>query len=170
MPNGIYTTVIGNIVAAPELRFTQNGTAVANLTIANTPRFLKDGEWKDGETTFVRCNVWNTYAENVADSFYKGQHVIAYGRIAQRQWETPEGEKRYTWEMTVDEIGHSLRFGTTEFTKTVGNNTPPLPEEKNVAVKKSKTQPKTSRAKAKPAPADDDPWAGQDIPPAEPPY
>lgn len=168
MPNGMYTTSIGNLVADPELRYTASGTAVANLTIAVTPRFMKDGEWKDGNTTFVRCNVWNTYAENVAESFHKGQHVIAYGRIEQREWETPEGEKRYTWELTVDEIGHTLRFGVTDFSKTVGNNTPPPPEEKNVTVKKSRTQPKTRNTRVKPA--DDDPWAGQEIPPAEPPY
>lgn len=167
MVNGIYTTVIGNLVDDPELRYTQNGTAVANLTIANTPRFLKDGVWMDGETTFVRCNVWNQYAENVAASLHKGEHVLAYGRIAQRSWEDREGEKRYTWEMTVEEIGSSLRFGETRFRKNPSKSAP-VPEEKNVAVKKSKVQPKR-RAATKPA-EETDPWEGftGDVePPAE---
>lgn len=168
MPSGIYTTVIGNLVADPELRFTSNGMPVANLTIANTPRFLKDGEWMDGETTFVRCNVWGSYAENVAASLNKGEHVVAYGRIAQRTWEDREGEKRYSWEMTVEEMGGTLRFGETRFRKNVGNAAP-VPEEKNVAVKRSKAAPKSRSTKrtqpAKAAPVDDDdPWAMQEPP------
>src|SRR6266542_2934552 len=157
MPNGIYTTVIGNITSDPELRFTQNGTAVANLTIANTPRFLKDGVWMDGETTFVRCNVWGTYAENAAQSLQKGQHVIAYGRIAQRTWEDDNGEKRYSWEMTVDEIGYSLRFGETAFTKNASKSAP-TPQEKDVAVKRSKTTRSKGRVSARTTPPIDDPW------------
>jgi single-strand DNA-binding protein len=136
MPNGIYTTVIGNLVADPELRFTQNGTAVGNITIANTPTFMKDGEWVEGETTFVRCNVWGKMAENVSESFNKGEHVIAYGRIAQRTYEDREGETRYVWEMTVDDMGPTVRFGTVVFTKHKGGRAP-VPEEKNKAVKRA---------------------------------
>lgn len=168
MPNGIYTTVIGNLVADPELRFTSNGNPVANLTIANTPRFMKDGEWMDGETTFVRCNVWGTYAEHVSTSLHKGEHVIAYGRIAQRTWEDTEGEKHYTWEMTIEEMGHTLRFGETDFTKAASNK-PPVPEEKNTAVKRSKTQPKR-RTRPAAQPLDDDPWADEPGIPEEPPF
>jgi single stranded DNA-binding protein len=149
----MYTTVIGNLVDDPELRFTQNGTAVANITIANTPTFMKDGEWVEGETTFVRANIWGKMAENVAESFHKGQHVIAYGRIAQRTYEDREGETRYVWEMTIDDLGPTVRFGTTVFTKHKGGR-PPVPEEKNKAVKRTRKTRTTPSPRAKTDPND----------------
>jgi single-strand DNA-binding protein len=112
-------TVIGNVTADPELRFTPSGTAVANLTVASTPRsFDRDSsEWKDGETLFLRCNIWRQTAENVAESLVRGARVIVHGRIKQRSFETREGEKRTVLELDVDEIGPSLRYATATVNK-----------------------------------------------------
>ncbi|MED6190635.1 hypothetical protein PIB30_107727 [Stylosanthes scabra] len=105
-------TVVGNVVAQPELRFTPSGAAVANFTIASTPRTFdrQTNEWKDQEALFLRCSIWREAAENVAESLTKGQRVIAQGRLKARTWETKEGEKRTSMELDVDEIGPSLRF------------------------------------------------------------
>jgi single-strand DNA-binding protein len=105
-------TIVGNLTADPELRFTPNGSAVANFTIASTPRILDKAtnEWKDGDALFMRCSVWRQAAENVAESLLRGQRVIATGRLRQRSYETKEGEKRTVIELEVDEIGPSLRY------------------------------------------------------------
>ncbi|MFZ4896624.1 single-stranded DNA-binding protein [Plantibacter sp. Mn2098] len=107
-------TVVGNLTSDPELRFTQNGLAVANFTIASTPRNFDRAanEWKDGEALFLRASVWREFAEHVAGSLTKGSRVIATGRLKQRSYETKEGEKRTTIELEVDEIGPSLRYAT----------------------------------------------------------
>ncbi|ROR76104.1 single-strand binding protein [Plantibacter flavus] len=107
-------TVVGNLTADPELRFTQNGLAVANFTIASTPRNFDRAanEWKDGEALFLRASVWREFAEHVAGSLTKGSRVIATGRLKQRSYETKEGEKRTSMEIEVDEIGPSLRYAT----------------------------------------------------------
>ena len=107
-------TVVGNLTADPELRYTQNGLAVANFTIASTPRTFdrQANEWKDGEALFLRASVWREFAEHVAGSLTKGSRVIASGRLKQRSYETKEGEKRTTIELEVDEIGPSLRYAT----------------------------------------------------------
>lgn len=113
-------TIIGNLTGDPELRFTPSGAAVANFTIASTPRtFDKNAnEWKDGETLFMRCSVWRDQAENVAESLVRGLKVIASGRLKSRSYETKEGEKRTVVEMDVDEIGPSLRNATAKVNKT----------------------------------------------------
>jgi single-strand DNA-binding protein len=105
-------TVIGNLVADPELRFTPSGSAVANFTVASTPRTFdrQSNEWKDGETLFLRASVWREAAENVAESLTKGTRVIVSGRLKSRSYETKEGEKRTVMELEVDEIGPSLRY------------------------------------------------------------
>jgi single-strand DNA-binding protein len=105
-------TVVGNLTAAPELRFTQSGAAVCSFTVASTPRtFDKNtNEWKDGDALFLRCNVWRQMAENAAESLPKGSRVVVTGRLRQRQFETKEGEKRTVVELEVDEIGPSLRY------------------------------------------------------------
>ncbi|UVK62593.1 ssDNA binding protein [Arthrobacter phage TaylorSipht] len=105
-------TVIGNLTNDPELRFTPSGSAVANFTIASTPRTFdrQSNEWKDGETLFLRCSVWKDAAENVAESLTKGARVIVSGRLKSRSYETKEGEKRTVVELEVDEIGPSLRY------------------------------------------------------------
>ena len=114
-------TIIGNLTADPELRFTPSGAAVANLTIASTPRtFDKNAnEWKDGETLFMRCSVWREAAENVAESLQRGARVIVTGRLVSRSWEDKEtGQKRSVMEMQVDEVGPSLRYATAKVNKT----------------------------------------------------
>lgn len=107
-------TVIGNLTADPELRFTPNGAAVANFTVASTPRTFDraTNEWKDGAALFLRCNIWREAAENVAESLSKGMRVIVSGRLKQRSYETQDGEKRTIYELEVDEVGPSLRFAT----------------------------------------------------------
>ena len=113
-------TVIGNITGDPELRFTPSGAAVANFTVASTPRAFdrQSNEWKDGETLFMRCSVWRDAAENVAESLQRGTRVIVTGRLKSRSYETKEGEKRTVIEMEVDEVGPSLRYATAKVNKT----------------------------------------------------
>ena len=117
-------TVVGNLTADPELRYTQNGLAVANFTIASTPRTFdrQANEWKDGEALFLRASVWREFAEHVASSLTKGSRVIAQGRLKQRSYETKEGEKRTSIELEVDEIGPSLRYATAQITRTSGGS------------------------------------------------
>jgi single-strand DNA-binding protein len=112
-------TVVGNLTADPELRFTPSGAAVANFTIASTPRTFdrQSNEWKDGEALFLRCSIWREAAENVAESLTKGMRVIAQGRLVQRSYETREGEKRTVVELQVDEIGPSLRYASAKVTR-----------------------------------------------------
>lgn len=112
-------TVIGNLTADPELRFTPSGAAVANFTVASTPRtFDKNSqEWKDGEALFLRCSIWRQAAENVAETLVRGSRVIVSGRLKQRSFETKEGEKRTVVELDVDEIGPSLRYATAKIIK-----------------------------------------------------
>ena len=112
-------TVVGNLTSDPELRYTKNGLAVANFTIASTPRSFDraSGEWKDGEALFLRASVWREFAEHVAGSLTKGSRVIAQGRLKQRSYETKEGEKRTTIELEIDEIGPSLRYATASVTR-----------------------------------------------------
>ena len=113
-------TVVGNLTSDPELRYTQNGLAVANFTIASTPRSFDRAanDWKDGDALFLRASVWREFAEHVAGSLTKGSRVIATGRLKQRSYETKEGEKRTSIELEVDEIGPSLRYATAQVTRT----------------------------------------------------
>ncbi len=115
-------TVVGNLTADPELRYTQNGLAVANFTIASTPRTFDraSNEWKDGEALFLRASVWREFAEHVAGSLAKGSRVIATGRLKQRSYDTREGERRTTIELEVDEIGPSLRYATAQVSRATG--------------------------------------------------
>ena len=117
-------TVVGNLTADPELRFTPSGAAVANFTVASTPRTFdrQSNEWKDGETLFMRCSVWRDAAENVAESLNRGTRVIVSGRLKSRSYETKEGEKRTVIEMEVDEVGPSLRYASAKVTKTQRGN------------------------------------------------
>jgi single-strand DNA-binding protein len=112
-------TVVGNLTSDPELRYTQNGLAVANFTIASTPRTFDraSNEWKDGEALFLRASVWREFAEHVASSLTKGSRVMAQGRLKQRSYETKEGEKRTSMELEIDEIGPSLRYATAQVTR-----------------------------------------------------
>ncbi|OLT17775.1 single-stranded DNA-binding protein [Serinicoccus sp. CUA-874] len=112
-------TVVGNLTADPELRFTPSGAAVANFTVASTPRQFdrQTNEFKDGETLFMRCSVWREAAEHASESLHRGDRVIATGRLVSRSWQTPEGENRTVMEMQVDEVGPSMRYATAQVTK-----------------------------------------------------
>ncbi|MDI2032981.1 single-stranded DNA-binding protein [Paenarthrobacter nitroguajacolicus] len=116
-------TIIGNLTNDPELRWTNSGSAVANFTIASTPRTFdrQANEWKDGETLFLRANVWRETAENVAETLKKGMRVIVEGRLKSRSYATKEGEKRTVIELEVDEIGVSLRNATAKVNRTQRN-------------------------------------------------
>ena len=106
-------TIAGNLVAPAELRFSPSGAAVADFTVASTPRVFKDGAWSDGPTLFMRCSAWRELAENIAESLdTKGTRVIVQGRLVQRSFETREGEKRTVVEMQADEVGPSLKHAT----------------------------------------------------------
>ena len=116
-------TVVGNLTSDPELRYTQSGLAVANFTIASTPRSFDraTNDWKDGEALFLRASCWREFAEHVAGSLTKGSRVIATGRLKQRSYETKEGEKRTAIELEVDEIGPSLRYATAQVTRAASS-------------------------------------------------
>jgi len=130
-------TVIGNLTNDPELRFTPGGDAVANFTVASTPRTFdaKSKEWKDGESLFLRASVWREAAENVAESLTKGMRVIVSGRLKSRSYETKEGEKRTVIELEVDEIGPSLKYANAKVNRTQrsgnGGNSQPTPAASN---------------------------------------
>lgn len=117
-------TIIGNLTADPELRFTPGGDGVANFTVASTPRTFdrQSNEWKDGDTLFMRCAAWRELSENVAESLLKGMRVIVTGRMKSRSYETKEGEKRTVIELEVDEVGPSLRYATAKVERTQRGN------------------------------------------------
>lgn len=143
-------TVIGNLTADPELRFTPSGSAVANFTIASTPRTFdrQAGEWKDGDTLFLRASVWRESAENVAQTLTKGTRVIAQGRLKSRSYETKEGEKRTVIELEVDEIGPSLRYAAATINRNARGNT-------DQAARPAPTSGQQDQHTT------EDPWAGQ---------
>ncbi|WIX76348.1 single-stranded DNA-binding protein [Amycolatopsis carbonis] len=114
MAGDTVVTIVGNLTSDPELRFTPSGAAVANFTVASTPRTFDrtSGEWKDGEALFLRCALWRQPAENAAESLTRGARVIVQGRLTQRSYDTKEGERRTVVELQVEEIGPSLRYAT----------------------------------------------------------
>lgn len=120
-------TVVGNLTADPELRYTQGGLAVANFTIASTPRTFDraTNDWKDGEGLFIRASCWREFAEHVAGSLTKGTRVIATGRLVQRNYETKEGERRTSVELQVDEIGPSLKWATAQVVRAAAGASAP---------------------------------------------
>jgi single-strand DNA-binding protein len=146
-------TVVGNLTADPELRFTPSGAAVANFTVASTPRIYdrQSGEWKDGDALFLRCNIWREAAENVAESLTRGARVIVTGRLKQRSFETREGEKRTVVEVEVDEIGPSLRYATAKVNKASRSGGGGC----GVGVPPCSSAPAPAQAGSAPA---DDPW------------
>ena len=120
MSNDTTITIVGNLTADPELRFTPSGAPVASFTIASTPRHFdrETNQWKDGDPLFLRASIWRTYAENAAETLTRGMAVIATGRLKQRSYEDREGVKRTIVELDVDEVGPTLRFATAKVTKT----------------------------------------------------
>ena len=133
-------TVVGNLTADPELRYTQNGLPVANFTVASTPRKFnrQTNEWEDQEALFLRCSIWREAAENVAGSLTKGSRVIVTGSLKQRSSETKEGESRTSIELDVEEIGPSLKYATAQVTRAAKPGSP---------------------SSTRPAAAADEPWA-----------
>jgi len=136
MANETVLTVVGNLTADPELRFTPQGVAMVRFTIASTPRqFDKaSGEYRDGDALFLNCTAWRDLAEHIAESLSRGSRVIASGRLRLSRWETEEGEKRSAYGLEIDEIGPSLRFATAKVVKTTrtsgrGQDTPPPDDE-----------------------------------------
>jgi single-strand DNA-binding protein len=117
-------TLVGNLTADPELRFTPSGAPVANFTVASTPRTFDrtSNEWKDGDALFLNCAVWRQAAENVAESLTKGMRVIVQGRLRQRSYETREGEKRTVVELEVDEVGPALKYASAKVTRNAGGS------------------------------------------------
>ena len=115
-------TLVGNLTADPELRFTPSGAAVANFTVASTPRTFDrtSNEWKDGDAMFISCAAWRQAAENVAESLQKGMRVIVQGRLKSRSYETREGERRTVFEIEADEVGPALKYATAKVTRTTG--------------------------------------------------
>ena len=180
-------TLVGNLTADPTLRWTQSGSAVADFTVASTPRTYdrNAGEWRDGAPLFIRCSVWRDVAENVAESLRKGMRVIVVGRLTQRSYETQQGERRTVVELQVDEVGPSLRRARAQVTRHpaadggAGYPPPPPPASTQTA---QTTQQATHAPQAPPQqpaprpPAQEDPWARQGPQPAanyaawEPPF
>jgi len=119
MANDTTLTVVGNLVADPELRFTNSGVAVANFTVASTPRFFskQDNEWKDGDALFLRVNVWRDYAEHVAETLTRGMRVVVMGKLRQRNWEDKDNNKRTSYELEAEEVAPSLRYATASVKK-----------------------------------------------------
>jgi single-strand DNA-binding protein len=147
MSNETTITVVGNLTADPEMRFTGTGKSVAGFTIAATPRRLdkNTGQWTDGEALFMRCNLWGPYAENAVESLAKGMAVMATGRLKQRSYEDRDGIKRTVVELDVEEVGPTLRFATAKVTRAARNGQPQAP---GAGVQRST------------APAEADPWTG----------
>ena len=180
-------TVIGNLTADPELRWTQSGAAVADFTVASTPRTYdrNAGEWRDGDTLFMRCSVWRETAENVAESLRKGMRVIVQGRLTQRSYDTQQGERRTVVEMQVDEVGPSLRRARAQVTRHPAADggagyPPPPPPASTQPAQTTQQATQAPQAPQQPAPrqpaAPEDPWARQASQPAanyaawEPPF
>lgn len=158
-------TITGNLTKDPELRFTQSGTAVADFSIAVTPRTYdrNTNEWRDGDPQFYRCSLWRDAAENVAESLRKGMRVIVQGRVSLRSYETRDGQQRSELSLQVDEVGPSLRYARAQVTKTPTGDTQPAPQ----------YQPRAQATRNAPAGGtSDDPWAQQSQPafPDDPPF
>lgn len=119
MSNDTTLTIVGNLTSAPELRFTPSGIAVANMTVAATPRYYdrQAGQWTDGDTLFMRVTAWRQMAENAAESLSKGDRVVVTGRLRQKTYETGEGDKRTNLELHADELAPSLRYATVKVNK-----------------------------------------------------
>ena len=147
MANETTITIIGHLVADVELRFTPSGAAVANFTVASTPRYYDkaSNEWKDADTLFLPCSIWRDAAEHCAESLTKGTRVIVQGRLQQRSYDDREGNKRTIYEVAVDEVGPSLLRATAVVTRATSGAQPGR-------------QPAARQPAGRPQAAD--PWAG----------
>ena len=131
MANDTIITLVGNLVDDPSLRFAPSGGAVANFTVASTPRAFDktSNEWKDGDTMFLNCSIWRQAAENVSETLTKGTRVIVQGRLKSRSYDDRDGNKRTVFEVDVDEIGPSLRYATAVVTRATGGAVQPAPRQ-----------------------------------------
>ena len=177
-------TVVGNLTDDPELRFTPSGAAVANFTVASTPRNFdkQTNEWTDGEAMFLRCSIWRQAAENVAESLQRGMRVVVQGRLKARTYETREGEKRTVFEIEVEEIGPSLKFATAKVNRVSrsggqgysgGGGAPSGSAPAGGAAPGGQAEDPwaTPAPAAAPAsPAGNDPWGAPGVPADEPPF
>jgi single-strand DNA-binding protein len=165
-------TVIGNLTDDPELRFTPSGAAVANFTVASTPRTFnkQTNAWDDGETLFLRCSIWRQAAENVAESLTRGTRVIVSGRLKARSYETREGEKRTVMELEVDEIGPSLTWATAKVTRASRSGGGAGGGFGGGGQSAPANDPWATPAQSAPAAAANDPWATPSASNDEPPF
>lgn len=120
MANEPVITVIGNLTTDPTIRFTQKGDAVANFTVASTPRTFDStkNQWVDGEPLFMNCTAWRNLAQNIADSLTKGARVIVTGRLKSRSYQDRDGNNRRSVEVEIEETGASLMFATVQINRT----------------------------------------------------
>jgi single-strand DNA-binding protein len=153
-------TIVGNLVADPELRYTPSGAAVTNFRVASTPRRFdsQTNQWVDDEALFLTCNIWRQAAENVANSLTKGDRVIVTGRLRQRSYETREDEKRTVFEVETDEVGPSLRYATAQVAKTPRQGGAPQAPQGGQGGAPSGPS-RNQAGPQNPAVTDDDPWA-----------
>lgn len=161
MANETILTIIGNLTADPETRQTQNGRTVANFTIASTPRTYnrQSGQFEDGAALFMRCSAWGDLADHCARSLNKGMRVMAQGRLSQRTYQTKDGSDRTVMEMTVDEIGPSLRYATAQVTRSQSRNTGGGVNGNGFAGASRNQSPMQARTPQRDAAASD-PWGG----------
>ncbi|TDW30999.1 single-stranded DNA-binding protein [Cryobacterium psychrophilum] len=163
-------TIVGNLTSDPEMRYTQNGLAVVNMTIASTARVFDRAanEWKDGDALFLRASVWREFAEHVAGSLTKGTRVIASGRLRQRSYETKAdsqgnggGEKRTSMELEIDEIGPSLRYATASLTRVQSNNQAQQGQQQQGQQQRPQQtqQQRPQQSQQRPQQGNDQPWA-----------
>ena len=173
-------TIVGNLTDDPELRFTPSGAAVANFTVASTPRnFNKQtNEWEDGEAMFLRCSIWRQAAENVAESLQRGMRVVVQGRLKARTYETREGEKRTVFEIEVEEIGPSLKFATAKVNRVSrsgggsysGGGQPAAQGGGSTPAEDPWATPAPASSGAAAPAAGNDPWGAPGVAPDEPPF
>ena len=175
-------TVVGNLTDDPELRFTPSGAAVANFTVASTPRNFdkQTNEWTDGEAMFLRCSIWRQAAENVAESLQRGMRVVVQGRLKARSYETREGEKRTVFEIEVEEIGPSLKFATAKVNRVSrsggqgysggGGSSAGAPAGGGQQAEDPWATPAPAASSPAGAPAGNDPWGAPGVSNDEPPF
>ncbi|MDR2082509.1 MAG: single-stranded DNA-binding protein [Candidatus Ancillula trichonymphae] len=149
-------TVVGNLTAEPELRFTPSGAQVVSFTIASTARVFDraSGEWRAGDSLFLRCSAWRELAENISETLQKGMRVIVQGRLTQRSYQAQDGSNRTVYELSVDEIGPSLRWASATVNKKSSGGSP---QSQSVGARAS-VPPNTGTT------ASDDPWANDNFP------
>ena len=148
MPAKTYVTIVGNLGSDPELRYTPTGQALCVFSVAVTPRFMRNNEWQDGDTTWYRVNAWRDLGENCAESLASGTRVIVCGSLENRPWETKEGETRYSLEITADAVGPDLVFASARVTKAGRRFQESEPQEPTPAPLGRNSRPQTQRRTA----------------------